>query len=132
MLTIVTSGISAAEELDFGELYVPGILGLSLAPKAQAMSGKKIDFLGFMAPPLRATGRFFVLTKEPVSLCPFCNSDADWPADIVVIYLKKEETFVQRNRPILVSGRLELGSYRDPDTGFVSLVRLVDASYRDR
>jgi hypothetical protein len=131
-LLLLSTTLSAVDELDFSELYVPGILGLSFAPRAQALAGKRIDFTGFMAPPLRATGRFFVLTKQPVSLCPFCNSDADWPEDIIVVYIKGEQTFVQRNRPLVVTGKLELGSYRDPETGFVSLVRIVDASYRDR
>jgi hypothetical protein len=52
--------------------------------------------------------------------------------DILVVYLKAEETFVQENRPLAVTGRLELGSYTDPDTGFVSQARLMDATYREK
>ena len=36
-----------------------------------------------MAPPLKAEAAFLILTKEPVSLCPFCNSDQDWPDSII-------------------------------------------------
>ena len=43
---------------------------------------------GYMAPPLKPESRFFVLTREPLALCPFCQSDAEWPADIVVVYLE--------------------------------------------
>ena len=84
---------------------------------------------GFMAPPLKAEARFFVLTQIPMSLCPFCSSDADWPDNIVVIYLGRAQTFEQANRLIEVSGRLEVGSWTDPETGFVSLVRIVDAGF---
>lgn len=83
-----------------------------------------------MAPPLKAGAPFLVLTRSPVNLCPFCNSDEDWPDSILVVYLRHPEDFVQANQPIEVEGTLELGSATDPDTGFVSLVRLVDASWR--
>jgi hypothetical protein len=113
-------------------MYVQGVLGFSFSAKTKGLAGKPVQVIGFMAPPLRVQGRFFVLTRQPVSLCPFCNTDADWPVDILVIYLKAEETFVQRNRPLLVSGRLEIGSFTDPETGFVSQARLVDATYKDK
>lgn len=40
---------------------------------------------GYMAPPLTPTIRFFVLTEVPMSVCPFCSSDADWPDNIIVV-----------------------------------------------
>lgn len=123
---------AASEELSFPEFYDEGVLGLDFSAKAKRLAGSTVEVVGFMAPPLKAQGTFFVLTRSPVSLCPFCNSDADWPADIVVVYLKKSETFRQRNRPIQVTGRLAVGSYTDPETGFVSLLRLEDAVYKDR
>ena len=122
----------AAESLSFEELYIKGVLGFSFSPRTKALAGKSAQVTGFMAPPLRVEGRFFVLTKAPVSLCPFCNSDADWPMDILVVYLKSEQTFVQLNRPLLVTGRLELGSFTDSDTGFVSQARLMDATYKEK
>ncbi len=124
-----TTVASALDELSFGEMYVKSVLGTSFSPKTKELAGKPVRVVGFMAPPLRVEGRFFVLTKQPVSLCPFCNTDADWPVDIIVVYLKKDETFIQKIRPLAVSGRLELGSFRDPETGFVSQARLVDATY---
>jgi hypothetical protein len=130
-LVAATLGAGAAENLTFTEMYVKGVLGFSFSPRLKSLAGRSVQVTGFMAPPLRAEGPFFVLTRAPVSLCPFCNTDADWPMDILVIYLRAEETFIQRNRPLLVTGRLELGSYTDPDTGFVSQVRLVDAAYRE-
>jgi hypothetical protein len=82
-----------------------------------------------MAPPLRAESRFFVLTREPLSLCPFCQSDAEWPVDIVVVYLRRDMPLTDAGARVRVDGRLEIGSWTDPDTGFVSLLRIVDAGY---
>lgn len=129
---VALSPLAAADQLSFGEMYIQSVLGTKFTPKLTSLAGKTIEIVGSMAPPLRADGDFFVLTKNPVSLCPFCQSDADWPADILVVYLKDGTTFSQHNRPLVVTGRLELGSKTDPVTGFVSLVRLVDAEYRDR
>lgn len=131
-LGLVVAGPVAAETLAFGEFYKETVRGLTFTPKLTQLAGRQVTVVGAMAPPLKAIGNFFVLTKDPVSLCPFCNSDADWPADILVVYLKGETFFVQKNRPLAVTGRLELGSYTDPATGFVSLVRLVDAEYHER
>ena len=83
-----------------------------------------------MAPPLKAEAAFFVLTHEPVALCPFCQSDADWPDNILVVYLSSSQSFVQNNTTIEVEGVLEIGSHRDGDTGFISQLRLRDARFR--
>jgi len=67
-----------------------------------------------------------------VSVCPFCQSDADWPQDIVVVYPRggSAPAFRSGADPVEVSGVLELGSKIDGETGFVSQVRLVDATVR--
>lgn len=70
------------------------------------------------------------MTKEPVSLCPFCQSDAEWPADIVVVYLRKGTGLTSNQDPVEVTGTLEVDSKTDPRTGFVSLLRIVDARLR--
>lgn len=129
-LAFAAAGLLGAQELRFDQLYKETVRGLQFSAQVKALAGQTVSMDGFMAPPLRASGDFFVLTKAPVSLCPFCNSDADWPSDILVVYLKSSQTFVQHNRPIRVSGRLEMGSYTDAATGFVSQLRLVDAEYR--
>lgn len=124
--------LHAAETLSFGDFYTPSVLGTKFTPKLKGLAGQTVTVAGFMAPPLKASGNFFVLTRQPVSLCPFCNTDADWPADILVVYLGQNQIFTQHNRPLLVTGRLELGSFTDESTGFVSQVRLVGAEYRDQ
>ena len=118
----------AAESLSFDTLYKSiGVLGIKYSDKALALKGQAVQMRGYMAPPLKPESNFFVLTREPVSVCPFCASDAEWPVDIVVIYLKGTLAPVNFSKRIDVEGRLEIGSWIDPHTGFVSQVRLVDA-----
>ncbi len=102
---------------------------LSFSDLALDLEGQRIDVSGFMAPPLKAESSFFVLTKRPMATCPFCESSADWPPDILAIYTKRVVDVVPFNIKIQTSGILELGSYKDPETGFVSRVRLTDATY---
>lgn len=121
----------AAERLRFDDLYSGwSVTGLRFSERAQALAGHAATVAGFMAPPLKAEADFFVLTREPLSMCPFCSSDAEWPPDIIVAYLKHDAQPTAPNEVIEVTGRFELGSWTDPATGFVSQARLRDASFR--
>jgi hypothetical protein len=126
----VATRAAAAETLAFDGLYKSfGVRGFEFADRVVALAGHEVAITGYMAPPLKAESDFFVLTREPLALCPFCQSDAEWPVDIVVIYLKNSGALVSAGAKIAVSGRLEVGSKTDPETGFVSQIRLIDASY---
>lgn len=121
----------AATDLAFAELYGKvGVLGLEFSPKVIELDGQPVRITGFMAPPLKAEADFFVLGKQPMAICPFCSSDADWPDDIVVIYLRRKQTFEHTTGLVTVEGTLEHGSWTDPETGFVSLLRVRDADFR--
>lgn len=121
---------AATESLTFDDLYGKiSVLGLEFSDRVKTLKGDEITMRGFMAPPLKAEAKFFVLTEIPMSICPFCSSDADWPDNIVVVYLREAQTFEQANHLIEVSGKLEVGSWTDPETGFVSLLRIVDADF---
>jgi hypothetical protein len=120
----------AAETLAFDGLYKSfGVRGFEFADRVVALAGREVAITGYMAPPLKAESSFFVLTREPLALCPFCQSDAEWPVDIVVIYLKNSAALVSAGAKIAVTGRLEVGAKTDPETGFVSQIRLIGASY---
>ena len=128
---LAASRTQAAERLRFDDLYSGwSVQGLSFSERAKALAGHPATMAGFMAPPLKAEADFFVLTREPLSMCPFCSSDAEWPPDIVVAYLKHDAQPTAPNEVIEVTGQLELGSWTDPATGFVSQARLRDASFR--
>lgn len=117
--------------LKFDQLYKSfGVRGYEFSDTLLALKGKPVAMRGYMAPPLKPESRFFVLTGEPLALCPFCQSDADWPADIVVVYLEHRAPMLAGGDPVMVSGRLEVGSWTDPESGFVSQIRIVDAAFR--
>jgi hypothetical protein len=102
---------------------------LSFSDLALTNAGLRISVAGFMAPPLKAESRFFVLTKMPMAVCPFCEPGTPWPDDLLAVYAKRIVEVVPFNMPIVVEGVLDLGDQVDPELGFYSKVRLIDASY---
>jgi hypothetical protein len=123
-----SDAINFDNQLTFDSLYKSvGVLGMVYSDQAKALKGKAVRMRGYMAPPLKPESKFFVLTREPVAVCPFCASDAQWPVDIVVIYLRDALAPINFSRRIEVTGTLEMGSWTDPQSGFVSQVRVVDA-----
>ena len=127
---VQTAWAGAENRLSFDELYSGGgALGLRFSDKVTNFKGTRVSIRGFMAPPLKADADFFVLTREPVALCPFCQSDSDWPDNILVVYLSEKQRFVQNNTVIEVEGELEVGSWTDEHTGFVSQLRLRNATF---
>lgn len=122
----VPSAVAAAEVVRLRDLYNKD---LSFSEIATTMEGESITVSGFMAPPLKAESRFFVLTTRPMAVCPFCESEAEWPNDILAVYTKRLLKVVPFNVPLLARGKLELGAVKDEETGFVSRVRIVDATY---
>lgn len=117
---------AAETELGFADLYASdGVL----SEACLALSGETVAMDGFMAPPLKAEASFFVLTAMPMAVCPFCETEAQWPDDIVLVLTGEPIRGIPFNRRIRVTGRLETGFVKDPETGFVSLIRLADADY---
>lgn len=103
---------------------------LSFSETARKLSGKPVTMQGFMAPHLKVESDFFVLSNTPVETCPFCASEDQWINTIVFVRMKKRQEAVQPGELIEVVGRLEVGPQTDAATGFVSRVRLVDATFR--
>lgn len=121
---------AAPERIGFDELYGTwSVTGLRFSDKVQRLAGQTVSVRGYMAPPLSAEAIFFVLTREPMSICPFCSSDAEWPPDILVVYLRRRALPLDPSERIEVTGRLETGSWTDPESGFVSQLRLRDAEF---
>ncbi|HET7714616.1 MAG TPA: hypothetical protein VFK86_03230 [Bauldia sp.] len=117
---------TAANTLAFDELYAGDAV---LAKRCRDLTGQAVEMVGFMAPPLKAEADFFVLTSMPMAVCPFCETEAQWPDDIVLVITGEPFSAVPFNRPIRVRGTLETGFLRDEETGFVSLIRLVGAEF---
>jgi hypothetical protein len=123
--TALPTQVARQDELRFDELYKGGgARGLIFSDKLVALDNKKIDMTGFMAPPLKPALDFFVLTRVPLEMCPFCSSDTSWPEDIVFVRMPPNQNVKPTSATVRVTGRLELGTKTDQATGFVSLVRI--------
>ena len=118
-----------AASLDFSDMYSGASSeGLVFSDTLNSLNGSEVTMTGFMAPPLKPSINFFVLTETPMAICPFCSTDADWPYNMVVVYVNGSVDALPYDQEVTVTGTLDLGSYMDGDTGFVSQVRLLDAT----
>lgn len=118
-----------AASLDFSDMYSGASSeGLVFSDTLNSLNGSEVTMTGFMAPPLKPSINFFVLTEMPMAVCPFCSTDADWPYNMVVVYVNGSVDALPYDQEVTVTGTLDLGSYMDGDTGFVSQVRLLDAT----
>lgn len=118
-----------ATSLDFSDMYSGASSeGLVFSDTLNSLNGSEVTMTGFMAPPLKPSINFFVLTETPMAVCPFCSTDADWPYNMVVVYVNGSVDALPYDQEVTVTGTLDLGSYMDGDTGFVSQVRLLDAT----
>lgn len=121
-----TTTLAAGERLKFSEFYKGASIteGLVLSDKVKALNGKQVTMAGYMAPPLKASMDFFVLTKVPMAICPFCSTDADWPDDIVLVLVDGPLEALPYTEPIEVTGPFEVGGKTDEQSGFYSLLRI--------
>ena len=109
------------------ELYQPD---LTFSDLAKRLKGKPVVIQGFMAPHLKVESEFFVLSNSPVETCPFCASEDQWIDTIIFVRMKKRQEAVSPGALIQVTGVLEIGPQTDKATGFVSRVRLADATFQ--
>lgn len=121
---MVSRAVAAEPQVRLRELYEKD---MSFTPFALENEGVRVAIEGFMAPPLKADSNFYVLTNVPMAVCPFCSDEAEWPNDILAVYAQRVIDTIPFNVKIVTRGTLELGTYTDPELGFVSRVRLVDA-----
>jgi hypothetical protein len=132
LLLIAVLGLplgAQAASLDFSDMYSGATSeGLVFSDTLKSLNGSTVSMSGYMAPPLKPSIDFFVLTETPMSVCPFCSTDADWPYNIVVVYVDGSVEALPYDQEVTVTGVLDLGSYVDSNTGFISQVRLLNAS----
>ena len=117
---------SAADRIKIRDLWTGGG---NFSPLAEKTAGATIEMQGYMAPPLKPEINFFVLTRIPMAFCPYCDTEASWPDDLILVYIDHAMSPVPFNDLIRVTGRLEIGTKTDLATGFVSRARLVDAAF---
>lgn len=101
----------------------------SFSDIARSMAGERHGLEGYMAPPLKPEAQFFVFTQRPVVVCPFCETSADRPDDILAVYPRRIVDPVCYTVELAAEGVLVLDEYRDPETGFLKRGRPEDATY---
>jgi hypothetical protein len=111
----------AADRVTFADLWSEDA---EFSNRAKELAGKTVEMRGYMAPPLKPEVEFYVLTSTPMATCPFCDSAASWPQDIVLVMLARPLRPQSYSRALTVSGILDIGTQTDEKTGFVSRVRL--------
>ena len=125
---IITAFVSADDtptRLRFSEFFASGSSrGLVFSDKLKELNGKIVVMSGYMAPPLKPALDFFVLTLQPLAICPFCDTDASWPSNIVVVYLKGGRTIEATTSALQITGTLNIGRHIDETTGFISQIRI--------
>jgi hypothetical protein len=130
LILCVISPVSAKADgapagLVFSDFFASGSSrGLVFSEKLRGLNGNRVVISGYMAPPLKPSLDFFVLTSQPMAVCPFCDSDAGWPSNIVVVYLKRGRTIEAAANALRVTGVLDIGRHVDETTGFVSQIRI--------
>lgn len=124
MSMIVYPVIPRTYKIKFGKIFVEN---KEFSEDIKKLAGKKVKITGYMAPPLKPDANFFVLTRQPMAVCPFCDDEEEWPEDIIFVRTKKTVPPIQQGEKIEVTGILELGVEVDSQTGFVSLIRIVNA-----
>ncbi len=126
-LVPLASWAEAVPRIRMFELYQPD---LSFSDLAKRLKGKPVAIQGFMAPHLKVESDFFVLSNSPVETCPFCESEDQWIDTIIFVRMKKRQEAISPGALIQVTGVLEIGPQTDKATGFVSRVRLADATFQ--
>ena len=124
--SLISFPAPAADRIKIRDLWASGG---TFSPLAEKMAGATVEMQGYMAPPLKPEINFFVLTRIPMAVCPYCDAEASWPDDLILVYVPAAMSPVPFNDLIRVTGKLELGTKTDEATGFVSRARLVGAGF---
>ena len=115
-----------ATEISFADMYASGT---NFSETLVRLDGDTVTLKGYAAPPLKPDLNFFVLTRVQMAVCPFCDDEAEWPPDIILVEVPNDF-----DDPVFggfqVTGKLELGAKTDPETGFVSKVRIIADSVK--
>jgi len=126
--TVIAADDKDVREIRFDQFYAGvGPQGPDYSPLAKSLAGKRVRIAAYAAAPFRADAEFMMLTRSTMHVCPYCNSDNNWPIDIIVAYTKGVIPAPNPTSQISVTGTLELGAKLDPVTGMVSQIRLLNS-----
>lgn len=94
----------------------------------QGLKGKAVTITGYMATLSPLSGDYIYLMNLPYQSCPFCVPNTQQLANTMAVYAAKGSKFEYTDRPVKITGKLELGDFSD-DYGYTYNYRVVDARY---
>ena len=94
----------------------------------QDLKGKLVSITGYMATLSPLEGNYIYLMNLPFQSCPFCVPNTQQLANTMAVYAAKGTKFDYTDRPVKVTGKMDLGQYTD-EYGYEYNYRLVDATY---
>ena len=93
-----------------------------------ALDGKTVTLTGYMATLSPLSGEYIYLMNLPYQSCPFCVPNTQQLANTMAVYAPSGQTFAFTDRPVRITGRMELGDFSD-EYGYTYNYRIADASY---
>ena len=94
----------------------------------RALDGQPVTITGYMATLSPLSGDYIYLMNLPYQSCPFCVPNTQQLANTMAVYAAKGSTFDYTDRPVRITGRMDVGQYSD-DYGYEYNYRIVDAKY---
>ena len=94
----------------------------------KALDGKPVTITGYMATLSPLNGDYIYLMNLPYQSCPFCVPNTQQLANTMAVYAAKGTKFDYTDRPVKITGRMELGDFTD-EYGYTYNYRLADAGY---
>lgn len=114
------SGSAEAKKLSFSESASLETL--------KGLNGKAVTLTGYMATLSPLSGEYIYLMNLPYQSCPFCVPNTQQLANTMAVYAAKGSKFEYTDRPVQITGKLELGDFTD-EYGYTYNYRIVDAKY---
>lgn len=90
------------------------------------LDGKSVTLTGYMATLSPLSGEYVYLMNLPYQSCPFCVPNTQQLANTMAVYAAKGTTFEYTDRPVRITGTLELGNFSD-DYGYEYEYRIANA-----
>lgn len=92
------------------------------------LDGKPVTITGYMATLSPLSGEYVYLMNLPYQSCPFCVPNTQQLANTMAVYAAKGGKFEYTDRPVKVTGRMEVGDFTD-EYGYTYNYRVTDARY---
>lgn len=127
---VIASDPPAEPELAASNLQFRDLFNRKMMPsdQAEALAGKRISLIGFVAPKAIPEAPYVVLAGAPVQFCPYCEIPEDQDQlPFLVVFADEELGGIGRRARVRVEGRLEVGAAFDEWANLTNHMRLRDA-----